>query len=146
MRTIKFRGKAKDGGEWFYGSLALFADSNTAHIIPCGTCKDVSGVTCDFVEIDPGTVGQYTGLHDIHNKEIFEGDVLFWIWKDYKGIGRGQQGAIFWDENTMAWAIKCDKPTTDGRPHIVSRPFDLFHREIVGNIHDNPELMERSGI
>lgn len=144
MREVKFRGKAKNGGEWFYGSLAFFPDSQTAHIIPCCSCKNDGDVVCNFVEVDPETIGQCTGLHDIHCHEIYEGDVVFWIAKDHKGFGHGRQGEMFWDKFTMAWCIKEDRLTVDGRPLIVSRPFDLMHREIVGNIHDNPEMMERA--
>lgn len=141
MRKILFRGKSLNNGEWFYGSLAFFPDSQTAHIIPCGTCKG-ENVICDFVEVEPSTVGQFTGLIDRKGKEVYEGDVVFWIATDMRGRGRGEQGAIFWDKHTMSWAIERDKPCADGRPCIIGRPFDKRHLEVVGNIHDNPELMK----
>lgn len=141
MRKIIFRGKSLKTGEWFCGSLAYFPDSQTAHIIPCGTCKG-EDVICDFVEINPESIGQFTGLRDRNGKDVYEGDVVFWIATDMRGRGRGEQGAIFWNKHTMSWAIERDKPCVDGRPFIISRPFDKRHLEVVGNIHDNPELMK----
>ncbi len=92
--------------------------------------------------VDPDTVGQFTGLHDRTGKEVYEGDVVFWIAIDMRDRGKGYQGTIIWDNSTMAWAILRDKPTSDGRPCIISRPFDKKHLEVVGNIHDNPELIK----
>lgn len=63
MRTIKFRGKDCYLGEWWHGSFAYFPDSRSAHIIPCGTFKN-EAVTCDFVEVNLETVGQFIGLLD----------------------------------------------------------------------------------
>ncbi len=134
-RQIKFRGKDLNTGKWVYGSL-LQDDYGTFQLV-------------DFIDhhetwhdIDPNTIGQFTGLHDRTGKEVYEGDVVFWIAIDMRGRGKGEQGAIIWDNPTMSWAILRDNPTSDGRPCIISRPFDKKHLEVVGNIHDNPELMK----
>lgn len=71
MSICKFRGAKVAGDYWWYGSLAYFPDSQTAHIIPCGTCKG-DKVICDFVEVDRDTVGLYTGLTDKNGKDIYE--------------------------------------------------------------------------
>ncbi len=140
-REIKFRGRRPDNGEWVYGDLL---HSKTSCRIVCYTEIEIEG----FIEaeyhyfVNPDTVGQYTGMHDRTGKEVYEGDVVFWIAIDLRGRGKGEQGAIIWDEHTMTWAIMRDKPTLDGRPCIISRPFDKKHLEVVGNIHDNPELMK----
>ena len=134
-RTIKFRGKRLDNDEWVYG---YYVEDGFINI--CSHNED------DFLQyniVDPDTVGQFTGLLDRNGKEVYEGDVVFWIATDTRGRGRGEQGAIFWDKHTMSWAIERDKPCVDGRPCIISRPFDKKHLEVVGNIHDNPELMEQ---
>lgn len=137
-RTIKFRGKRLDNGEWVYGYYAAVAGT---HKIVSYKLDSPSGAT--YYEVAPETVGQFTGLLDRNGKEVYEGDVVFWIATDTRGRGRGEQGAIFWDKHTMSWAIERDKPCVDGRPCIISRPFDKKHLEVVGNIHDNPELMEQ---
>lgn len=137
-RQIKFRGKRLDNGEWVYGDLEYQPCNRIARIHTYNPDGSYNGQHI----VDPDTVGQFTGLHDRTGKEVYEGDVVFWIAIDMRGRGKGEQGAIIWDNSTMAWVILRDKPTSDGRPCIISRPFDKKHLEVVGNIHDNPELMK----
>lgn len=141
-RQIKFRGKDRRTGKWVYGDL----------LAPITGCRIVNYTSEDngsmkhadyhYHNVLDDTVGQFTGLRDRNGKEVYEGDVVFWIATDMHGRGRGEQGAIFWDKHTMSWAIERDKPCVDGRPCIISRPFDKQHLEVVGNIHDNPELIK----
>jgi len=137
-RTIKFRGKRLDNHEWLYGYYFV---NRKKHFIVKDEIVPPESVFTDF-KIDPDTLGQFTGLYDRNGKEVYEGDVVFWIAIDMRGRGKGEQGAIIWDKDTMAWAIMRNKPTSDGRPCIISRPFDKKHLEVVGNVHDNPELMK----
>lgn len=135
MRPIKFRGKRVDNGEWIYGYLLVVDRCYQIH------WQNEDGAPW-WADVDPATVGQFIGMLDRTGREVYEGDVVFWIVTDMRGHGRGEQGVIFWDKHTMSWAIERDKPCVDGRPCIISRPFDKKHIEVVGNIHDNPELMK----
>ena len=156
-REIKFRGKRLSDGNptdrWAYGSLrcdyggvdqnSIFKHSLDPELYSVGirACEIYDPKTHNTYAVNPDTVGQYTGLRDRRGQEVYEGDVVFWLARDMRGMGREEQGAIFWDKHTMSWAILRDKPTSDGRPCVISRPFDKRHLEVVGNIFDNPELI-----
>lgn len=131
MRSIKFRGKDQYGGEWWYGSLACFPDSQTAHIIPCGTCKNEE-VTCDFVEVNPKTVGQFTGQIDKNGREIFEGDIV----RYYDDIEDDLTTApVVFHSDTCSF---CAQPQLSDTVGITA----FWQFEVIGNIHDNPELQK----
>ena len=121
-RTIKFRGKRLANGEWCYGSLLIWADGECTILE-----KSNSSNAMWKREIDPDTAGQFTGLHDANGKEIYEGDILQssgWA-GDYEVVydravfyGATQHGIV------PAWRIANERCS------------------IIGNIHDNPELLK----
>lgn len=119
MREIKFRGKRLDNGEWVYGDLHIRTALIHIH-------SELGG----RVIIYPETVGQFTGLLDKNGKEIYEGDIL--IEPSIFDLPR----AVFWDHRFMRFGNI--SPSTCGyiALHDYSKP------EIIGNIHDNPELLK----
>ncbi len=123
MREILFRGKRVDNGEWVQGSL--FAECSRFQIIR-GTCNNVG---IEGVEVIPETVGQYTGLSDKNGKKIFEGDIVKGkdtLEKDFEVYG-------YVDHLNGSFVIIGDIMT-----HYRWLDYDV---EIIGNIHDNPELL-----
>jgi len=152
MREIKFRGKRLDNGEWVVGSLfnsiwRKSADgSRVCYIFPDNMLDDNGGGDCweDFAEVaeqyevDPNTVGQFTGLKDRNAREIYEGDIL-------KSARDGRLYVVkFWSGMFYASVEECNKGVYGGFPlHVLTVDGKGGYRcEIVGNVHDNLELLK----
>ena len=126
MRTIKFRGKLKSNGNWEYGDL-LHDNFDACYIYPIEV-----GDLYKNNEVIPETIGQFTGLYDCEGKEIFEGDIL--------RFGNSQSGVceVKWNEHIAAFCI-----LFYFKDEIGSRPLGGgVEFAIIGNIHDNPELLK----
>ena len=126
MREILFRGKWKNSGEWVYGNLFNPDKADTPTQICIGTYIEK---TC--YEIDPETVGQFTGLTDKNGKKIFEGDIVRYGDTIHRVVfeqrnGTAYFGIVISDIETWLFGYKC--------------PANLM--EVIGNIYDNPELMK----
>ena len=124
MREILFRGKRLGDGEWVDGSLFI-DEKKDKHEILVGYVNYRVGW-----EVDPKTVGQFTGLTDKNGKRIFEGDILRYDRYRYSVIF--EEGAFNCDgflDNSM------DCP-------YCAFSQGTYHFEVIGNIHDNPELMD----
>ena len=130
MRTIKFRGKSILTDEWFYGDLVHSADKKRTAILV--NDKD----SYDECEVDPETVGQFTGLCDCNGKEIFEGDILKW---EKDGL---MYVVKFWYGMFYASVKECNEDILGGFPLHALTEYEDRKCEIVGNIHDNPELLK----
>lgn len=143
MREILFRGKSMDNGEWVNGSLihagdycCILEDEEKLHP-HCWPYLDSECGTFDgyATPVDPFTVGQFTGLYDRNGKRIFEGDILRCCLGDKIDIG-----VVQYDDRIAAFIVLF----TDG----VLTFLDFFTAkvetwyEVIGNIHDNPELLE----
>lgn len=124
-REILFRGKRIANGEWVQGYICRYGwtGKEKDYIIP-----DYASALY-IAEIDPETIGQYTGLTDVNGRKIFEGDI---VWDNYEE----ERGIVQWDNDTARFIITCSTFTVD---------FDSVcgeELEIVGNVYDNPELLE----
>ncbi len=118
MREILFRGKRIDNGEWLEGYYGF--DDNK----PLIAINKANGINGYFVAAE--TVGQFTGLTDKNGKKIFEGDIIFDPEiKDNYIVEFDEGGFCAGDMFLQAYIS-----------------FDEFSCEVIGNIHDNPELLE----
>lgn len=126
MREILFRGKTLYTGEWVTGYLEYFYSKDGTRKLHCYI--SIWGETMHTV--DPTTVGQFTGLLDKNGKRIFEGDIVRMYFIDTE-----EAGEIVWDEERCKFAY--DSP--DGETYGVDGTVEI---EIIGNIHDNPELLK----
>ena len=133
MREILFRGKRLDNGEWVYGYYVHIGpvSCQRAYIIP----EYTSAIYVK--EVDPSTVDQYTGLMDKNDKRIFEGDIVS------TDIARPYLIVEFRDGCFM---FNCNDGGKDYYdimlPILEDAQTEYKYGEIIGNIHDNPELLE----
>lgn len=116
MREILFRGKRVDNGEWIEGYIFQVFDDG--FFITDGKCHSF--------KVIPETIGQYTGLTDKNGTKIFEGDIV----KHPIGtlIVKFLNGTFFcslMEDNYLSFLCSMHNQS-----------------EIIGNIHDNPELIK----
>lgn len=127
MREILFRGKRTDNGEWVEGSLIKATlNGETIYLIFGDSFSyDGNDVTALIhALVDPDTIGQYTGLTDKNGKRIYEGDIV---------LDCGEPCVIMFEDCCWKEFYKGD---------YWSFIYDDSIVEIIGNIHDNPELMQ----
>lgn len=125
-REIKFRGRNVKHG-WLTGYY--FVNRGVHFIVEDGIADPLN--TWEDYAVDPGTVGQYTGLKDKDGKEIYEGDII-----------GGSNGSI----NGYEWPFKLLIKWNDERCGFNTPAWGYLdsthYYDVIGNIHDNPELLE----
>ena len=128
MREILFRGKHSEKSRWDYGDL--YMDHGRTYI----ASRDMMHGVRVHGEVIPDTVGQYTGLTDKNGTKIFEGDIvklrLLAAKMEWKGVCEYRNGAF-----GLAWQYA-------GERYCTFAGTCNAEYEVLGNIHDNPELME----
>lgn len=136
MRDYKFRGKRIDNGEWVYGNYQEGKGIHP-HVIAWWTIQQSEGDVWDEIdvaEVDPETVGQYTG----DKNRGYEGDILEWVesvrgehgdvedWEHCRGV-------VEWDNERSGFIVRC----ANGNEWLDA----LMNVTVIGNIYDNPELL-----
>lgn len=127
MREILFRGKRKVNAAWVYGFYVehpIGNDSLYTQIV------DKNGWTHD---VSQETVGQFTGLLDKNGKKIFEGDILV---NQLNSLVDSDPFEVVWSDDCGGFAWK------QGDEGDILYPAITRNCEVIGNVHDNPELLE----
>ena len=140
MREMLFRGKRKDNDEWvegYYAKLTVCIDNSSeerAVIIPNDVPVSYSErASCFFVI--PETISEYTGLCDENGKKIFEGDILQGA---AKWLGEAKNGVVTFRDGAFGFVWYRGEVETF---HPFTSVCNVIY-EIIGNIHDNPELLK----
>ena len=138
-REILFRGKDDSGivnYDWLYGSLNN-TDPQFPQIMYCDRFWNVCSVI-----VTPETIGQYTGLKDKNGRKIFEGDIVKGCSKSYK---KNYLCEVYFNENMCHYGLTINRGSyTKHQTHdwLELTKTKASKLEVIGNIYDNPELLE----
>ena len=130
MREMLFRGKRIDNGKWVYGDLV-----SKKYILQGYRLERGYVLPYNSFEVIPETVGQYTGLTDKNGKKIFEGDIIKHYY-DNTDKSMFDIGVILFDDKVCQF-----KRTSRVNTRYYNIHFECEY-EVIGNIHDNPELLK----
>ena len=166
MREILFRGKRVDNGEWVYGYMLMSEWNDSVYIVTQDECNyNAGGSYFDgcIEKVIPETVGQYTGLTDKNGNKIFEGDIVeiehifrTYSWQEIPETYKPRRShSCKWDElgdkmhykrnYAVEWKGKEVRfiLRNGSDQHDLGQIYLTMHNgTIIGNIHDNPELLK----
>lgn len=153
MREILFRGRCIDYDEtygWVEGYYVHLQDvwkNRDVHRIYNGFSEsDCYGFYPDYYKVDPDTIGQFTGLIDKDGNKIFEGDILEYRSNFDWGGEEINHVVVFWEEHRWSYETIYSNRWTEnwnnkGHRCDVYKGIVEKYGKVIGNIHDNPELL-----
>ena len=124
MREIKFRGR--DGDDWYYGSLFVNECGHTAISAPKSFWMK---------PVNADTVGQFTGMYDAEGREIYEGDILS-NGRDTVAVSYSIEFAAF------VGLYNGREDLVLNLDDCIDQPLDELKLKVIGNVYDNPDLLE----
>ncbi len=137
-RYVKFRGKDLNTGKWVFGNL--LHPITSCRIVNYTEAEEDGAKRADYhyLDVDPDTVGQFTGLYDSTGKEIYEDDILV---SECSGVAVNYI-EVFWSDDKAAFLVEDYNPDrqTTGNCDYLSM-YDTAFYTIYSNNHDNPELL-----
>lgn len=158
MRDIMFRGKSLEGSRMLYGKI-LQSNFSTFIVTAVNTINGDKIESVHYDEIDPKTTGEFSGVEDVKEKQIFEGDIIKSCFKDGGEVNSKYLVVEFKDGRFITkelyrdyWLEKKEEgglllkhgivKSYKGEIYPLNKSFTTHWTEIVGNIHDNPEFLE----
>lgn len=142
MRKIMFRGKDEDTKDWLYGFYTQFQHPNHQEMKYC-ICTEKSQYK-KVMGVIPETVGQFTGLTDKNEKEIYEGDIVNVSYPrvEFEKQIYSKTGIVRFLDTLPQFAIMENKEPNCVLVSSFNNTGEEW--EIIGNIYDNPELLQRT--
>jgi len=135
---IKFRGKQTESGEWYHGYYVK--DRHGGHHI----LSEYNGLATITHSVDGDTVGMCTGLKDKNGAEIFVGDIV----KRSFGVGYSTTRYPSYENGTERVSVgEVAYDCESAKYRFLEQPSDpnfIIHIEVIGNTHDNPELLREA--
>ena len=135
FRAKKYEKSVFDETDWVYGSLIdsgnhehvfIFPWINGASTMPVGKL-----VYANMETVNPETIGQFTGLMDKKGKCIFKGDIVRYMDKNIM--------VVVWNKESASFACAY---STENFNYCATMINSHMYLEVIGNIYDNPELLE----
>lgn len=139
-REILFKAKRKDNGEWVEGYYVYCRKRH--YILPVlNKAIGFDEREDEWVEVDPDTLCQYTGLTDKNGKKIWENDIVnCWTCIDIGDFANYRVEIGYVEMNYGSFGLHRIQDDTYYRP--FKDYFEGYNLHIIGNIFDNPELLE----
>ena len=134
MREILFRGKSIEDNKWVYGDL-IREKKSFGKI--CTRIYRTTNNGWELIDVDSKTVGQYTDLNDKNGNKIFENDIVAY-WDTYNTENSQSEadciGKVIWDDETISFQVT---------NRLSAESYEVLDEcSVIGNIFDNPKLLE----